>query len=217
MSSLSSYRLMSVLFLLTIFLSACSTGKVGENISGELVLESAPGETLALLKNPTDGGLLTSRYGNRKHPITGENKAHRGIDLAAPMGTPVLAAAKGTLLFQADSGSFGNLSRIKHGTDIVTAYAHLERFELGLTPGMSVEKGQVIGYIGTTGRSSGPHLHYEVLVHGEQVDPLGLSSAQVAEDLNEGLGNLVDGLEGLLGRVGNSINGQTEQARTLQQ
>ncbi|MGI9510575.1 MAG: M23 family metallopeptidase, partial [Geminicoccaceae bacterium] len=83
--------------------------------------------------------------------------------------------------FQGAQGSFGNLSRIKHGKNVVTAYAHLERFELGLTPGMWVKKGQVIGYIGTTGRSSGPHLHYEVLLNGEHVDPLGPSGAQVAD------------------------------------
>lgn len=217
MSSLPFFRSVSALVFLTILLNACTTGKVGEEISGELLLNSGPGETLALLKNPTDGGLLTSHYGHRRHPITGKNKPHRGIDLAAPTGTQVLAAADGMLLFQSDSGSFGNLSRIKHGTDVVTAYAHLNRFELGLTPGMRVKKGQVIGYIGTTGRSSGPHLHYEVLVHGEQVDPLGLSTAQIAEDVTDGLGNLADGLEGLLQRVGNSINGDTEPVQSLRE
>lgn len=217
MSTLPSYRSLSVLVLLLSLLNACSTGKVGEEVSGELLLNTGSGAALALLKNPSDGGLLTSRYGFRRHPITGKNKPHRGIDLAAPTGTPVLAAADGTLLFQADSGSFGNLSRIKHGTDVVTAYAHLDRFELGLTPGMRVEKGQVIGYVGTTGRSSGPHLHYEVLVNGEQVDPLGLSTAQIAEDLNEGLGKLSDGFESLVQRVGNSINGEPKSAQSLQQ
>ncbi len=217
MAALSSLRLFSALFLLMSFLSACSTGKVGEKISGELLLNQAPGKTLAILKNPTDGGLLTSRYGYRRHPITGMNKPHRGIDLAAPTGTPVLAAADGTLLFQNKSETFGNLSRIKHGTNVVTNYAHLERFELGLTPGMSVEKGQVIGYVGTTGRSSGPHLHYEVLVDGEHIDPLGLSSAQIAEDLEKGLGKLADGFGGLVQKVNDSLNAEPEPSHSLSQ
>ncbi len=169
MGMLPSFRALSIFALLTFLLGACSTGKVGEKISGELLLTPGPGETLALLKNLTKGGLLTSRYGHRRHPITGENKPHHGIDLAAPTGTPILAAADGVLLSQDESGSFGNLSRIKHGTNVVTSYAHLDRFELGLTPGMRVEKGRVIGYVGTTGRSSGPHLHYEVLLNGASI------------------------------------------------
>ncbi len=206
MSTLSSYRSLCALVLLISFLNACATGKVGEEVTGELLVVTGPGATLALLKNPTEGALLTSRYGNRRHPISGMNKPHRGIDLAAPTGTPVLAAADGSLLFQADGGSFGNLSRIKHGTNVVTAYAHLDRFELGLTPGMQVKKGQVIGYIGTTGRSSGPHLHYEVLVGGEHVDPLGLSGAQIAQDLGKGFGKLANGFGGLVQKIGDSVN-----------
>ncbi|MEM8948477.1 MAG: M23 family metallopeptidase, partial [Pseudomonadota bacterium] len=130
---------------------------------------------------------MTSRYGYRRHPITGEMKPHRGIDLAAPPGTSIFAAADGTVLTQNKSETYGNITRIKHGTNVVTSYAHMDRFKLGLTPGMKVEKGQVIGYVGNTGRSSGPHLHYEVLIDGEHIDPLGLSSAQIAEDLEEGL------------------------------
>ena len=198
-------------------LGACTTGKIGERISGDLLLNTGAGETLSLMKNPTEGGLLTSRYGNRRHPITGKVKPHRGIDLAAKTGTPVLAAADGTLLFQGDQGTFGNLSRIKHGTNVVTAYAHLDRFELGLTPGTTVEKGQVIGYMGTTGRSSGPHLHYEVLVDGEHVDPLGASSAQIAEDVEEGLGRLATSLGSLVDQVGNAINERATQTQSLDQ
>lgn len=172
---------LSILALLTLTLGACSSGRVNDDLAGELVLDTGWYSSLAVLKNPTKSGRLTSPFGPRKHPISGRIKPHRGIDLAAPTGTPVLAAADGTVLFQGAQGSFGNLSRLKHGRNVVTAYAHLDRFELGLTPGMRVRKGQVIGYIGTTGRSSGPHLHYEVLLNGEHVDPLGPSGAQIAE------------------------------------
>lgn len=215
MPALSSLRPPAAVILLISLVSACTTGKVGEKISGDLALNTGPGGVLALMKNPTDGALLTSRYGNRRHPITGMNKPHRGIDLAAPTGTPVLAAADGTLLFQGDRGTFGNLSKIRHGNSVVTAYAHLDRFELGLTPGMKVRRGQVIGYIGTTGRSSGPHLHYEVLLHGEHVDPLGLSGAQIADNLGKGLGKVAIGFKGLVQQVGKSINGATAPTPSL--
>ena len=214
--ALSSIRRPAVvLSLLAIALGACSSGRIGERVSGDLLLNTGRGQSLAILKNPTEGALLTSRYGLRRHPITGANQPHRGIDLAAPTGTPVLAAADGTLLTQGAQGTFGNLSRIKHGTNVVTAYAHLDRFELGLTPGTKVKKGQVIGYIGTTGRSSGPHLHYEVLLDGEHVDPLGLSGAQVAEDVSDGLKKAASGFESLLQQVGNSLNTQTIPTTSL--
>jgi len=168
-------------------LGACSTDSADNRFGGELFLDLADGQSLALLQNPTENGALSSRFGKRRHPLTGELKLHRGIDLAAPSGTPVLAAEDGMLLFQGDGGTFGNLSRVKHGANVVTVYAHLERFELGLTPGMSVKKGEVIGYIGSTGRSSGPHLHYEVLINGEQIDPLGTGENLLADDQGEGL------------------------------
>ncbi|MEM7041386.1 MAG: M23 family metallopeptidase [Pseudomonadota bacterium] len=216
MALLSLRRPFFVPFLLTIALGACTFGEIGDRISGDLLLNTGAGQTLAVLKNPTEGALLTSRYGMRRHPITGANQPHRGIDLAAPIGTPVLAAADGTLLSQGVQGTFGNLSRIKHGTNVVTAYAHLDRFELGLTPGMTVTKGQVIGYIGTTGRSSGPHLHYEVLVDGEHVDPLGVSGSQIAEDVGDGLKKAASGFENLLQQVGNSLNTQTIPTTSLE-
>jgi murein DD-endopeptidase MepM/ murein hydrolase activator NlpD len=145
-----------------------------------LLLHLDDGDRLRLLKNPTEGGFLSSRFGYRRHPITGLNRPHRGIDLAAPRGTPVFAAASGVLLDQGARGSFGNLSRIRHGRRVVTAYAHLDRFELGLRPGMRVRKGQVIGYVGASGRATGPHLHYEVLVNGRHVNPLGAGETEVA-------------------------------------
>ena len=173
-----------LLFFLCLLVSvgACSSGPFSERVGDELLLTSRHGEVWALLTDPTENGTLTSRFGYRRHPLTGLERPHRGIDLAAPKGTPVVAAADGVLLFQGDRGTYGNLSRIKHGRDVVTAYAHLDGFELGLLPGMHVQKGQVIGYVGTSGRSSGPHLHYEVILHGHWIDPLGQVETQLAID-----------------------------------
>jgi murein DD-endopeptidase MepM/ murein hydrolase activator NlpD len=199
--SMSRHIPLFLLLLLGLVASGCTTGQIGERVSGELLLSEVRGEKLALLRNPTGAGLLSSRYGYRRHPITGMNKPHRGIDLAAPRGAPVFAAADGVLLFQGVGGTYGNLSRIKHGTSVVTAYAHLDRFELGLTPGMRIEKGQVIGYIGTTGRSSGPHLHYEVLVHGEHVDPLTSGGIRFARGPGDGFGVPATGSSGLVRKV----------------
>ena len=171
---------MGILLPLLFGIAACSGSSVGERIGDELVLKSRYGEAWVLLTDPTEVGTLTSTFGYRRHPITGLDRAHRGIDLAAPTGTPVVAAEDGVLLFQGDRGTYGNLSKIKHGRDVVTAYAHLDRFELGLVPGVSVKKGQIIGYVGTSGRSSGPHLHYEVILNGEWIDPLGPGETQLA-------------------------------------
>ena len=136
-------------FLLLVFssLAACSNGQIGARVGDNLVVKSRYGKAWALSTNPTEIGTLSSGFGYRRHPITGLNKPHRGIDLAAPKGTPVIAAADGVVLFQGDRGTYGNLSKIKHGRDVVTAYAHLDRFELGLVPGMSVQRGQIIGYV----------------------------------------------------------------------
>lgn len=168
--------------LMLLGLGACSSGPAGQRVGEELVVTSRYGKAWALLTNPTEIGRLSSGFGYRRHPITGLSKPHRGIDLAAPRGTPVIAAADGVLLFQGDRGTYGNLSKIKHGRDVVTAYAHLDRFELGLVPGAAVHKGQVIGYVGASGRTTGPHLHYEVILHGEWIDPLGESGTQLAAD-----------------------------------
>jgi murein DD-endopeptidase MepM/ murein hydrolase activator NlpD len=185
----SSRRLSLLLFLL-LSVSACSNGSFSQRVGDELFLTSRNGEVWALLTNPIENGTLTSHFGYRRHPLTGLDRPHRGIDLAAPKGTPVVAAADGVLLFQGDRGTYGNLSRIKHGRDVVTAYAHLDEFELGLVPGTSVRKGQVIGYVGTSGRSSGPHLHYEVILRGHWIDPLGQVQTRLAgnagHDLEDG-------------------------------
>ncbi len=125
----------------------------------------------ALLRTPIDGARISSTFGMRKHPILGYSKMHKGIDFAAPQGTPVFAAGDGKIVRIGRNGSYGNFILIRHNNKYATAYAHVSRFARGLRAGSSVRQGQVIAYVGSTGRSTGPHLHYEVLVAGEQINP----------------------------------------------
>ena len=128
----------------------------------------------ALLRTPINGARLSSRYGKRRHPILGYNKMHRGVDFAAPRGTPIYAAGRGTIVKLGRNGAYGNYIRIRHGSGLETAYAHLSRFRRGLRVGARVPQGKVIGYEGSTGRSTGPHLHYEILKNSRQINPLTL-------------------------------------------
>lgn len=125
----------------------------------------------ALMQTPIDGARLSSGFGMRKHPVLGYNKMHKGVDFAAPHGTPIYAAGDGTIEKAGPFSSYGNYVRIRHNSSLKTAYAHLKGFAKGVTPGARVKQGQVIGYVGTTGRSTGPHLHYEVLKNNRQVNP----------------------------------------------
>jgi murein DD-endopeptidase MepM/ murein hydrolase activator NlpD len=125
----------------------------------------------ALLKTPIDGARISSGFGMRKHPILGYSKMHKGVDFAAPTGTPIYAAGNGTIVKIGRNGAYGNYIQIKHANGYATAYAHLSKFAKGLKSGSKVRQGDVIAYVGTTGRSTGPHLHYEVLVGGKQVNP----------------------------------------------
>lgn len=125
----------------------------------------------ALMKTPVDGARLSSGFGMRKHPILGYNKMHKGTDFAAPTGTPIYAAGDGTLEYVGRKGAYGNYMRIRHNSELKTAYAHLHKFAKGMSRGKRVKQGQVIGYIGSTGRSTGPHLHYEILKNNVQVNP----------------------------------------------
>ena len=128
----------------------------------------------SILKTPIDGARLSSTYGMRKHPILGYNKMHRGIDFAAPTGTPVYAGGNGVIEFAGRNGSYGNYIRIRHNNEYKTAYAHLNGFNKGISKGVRVNQGQVIGFVGSTGRSTGPHLHYEIIYQNEQINPLKL-------------------------------------------
>lgn len=124
-----------------------------------------------LMKTPVDGARMSSGYGMRKHPILGYGKMHKGVDFAAPVGTPVYAAGDGVLERVGRNGGYGNYIRLRHNSTLKTAYAHLHKFAPGISAGKRVKQGQVIAYIGSTGRSTGPHLHYEVLMNGKQVNP----------------------------------------------
>ena len=128
----------------------------------------------ALLRTPIDGARLTSRFGKRRHPLLGYTKMHKGIDFGARRGTPIRAAGDGVVERASRYGSFGNYALIRHSSEFKTAYAHMKGFARGMKKGAKVKQGQIIGYVGTTGRSTGPHLHYEVLKNGKHVNPLSL-------------------------------------------
>jgi len=128
-----------------------------------------------LRATPVNGARLSGRFGKRKHPILGYVRTHKGVDFAAPRGTPILAAGSGTVERANRYGSFGNYIRIRHTDGYKTAYAHLSKFARGVKAGKYVTQDQVIGYVGTTGRSTGPHLHYEVHHNGKAINPRRLS------------------------------------------
>lgn len=130
----------------------------------------------SLLRTPVNGARISSGYGSRRHPILGFTKMHKGIDFAAPTGTPVYAAGGGVLVEMRRKGSYGKYIKIFHNAKYSTAYAHLNSFASRLSRGAKVSQGQVVGYVGSTGRSTGSHLHYEVIESGAQVDPLAIKS-----------------------------------------
>ncbi|MDA8837083.1 peptidoglycan DD-metalloendopeptidase family protein [Candidatus Pelagibacter bacterium] len=124
----------------------------------------------ALMKTPINGARLSSAFGMRKHPIDGFNKMHRGTDFAAPMGTPIMASGSGLITRARWCGGGGNCIKIKHNSTYETIYAHMKNFARGIKEGVRVKQGQIIGYVGSTGKSTGPHLHYEVVVNGKKVN-----------------------------------------------
>ena len=124
----------------------------------------------ALMKTPINGARLSSPFGMRKHPIDGFNKRHQGTDFAAPMGTPIMASGSGIIIKAGWCGGGGNCVVIKHNTTYQTIYAHMSKFANGIRGGVRVKQGQTIGYVGSTGKSTGPHLHYEVIVNGKKVN-----------------------------------------------
>tara|TARA_B100000029_G_scaffold512820_1_gene610538 strand:+ start:3 stop:1268 length:1266 start_codon:yes stop_codon:yes gene_type:complete len=138
----------------------------------------------ALMKTPINGARLSSPFGMRKHPILGYNKKHLGTDFAAPMGTPIMASGSGTITRAKWCGGGGNCIKIKHNSTYETVYAHMKSFAKGIKVGKKVRQGQIIGYVGSTGMSTGPHLHYEVIVNGKKVNSqkLKLPSGKVLKD-----------------------------------
>ena len=138
----------------------------------------------ALMKTPINGARLSSSFGLRKHPILGFSKLHTGTDFAAPMGTPIMASGSGTITRAKWCGGGGNCIKIKHNSTYETIYAHMKSFGKGMKVGKKVRQGQIIGYVGSTGMSTGPHLHYEVIINGKKVNSqkLKLPSGKVLKD-----------------------------------
>jgi murein DD-endopeptidase MepM/ murein hydrolase activator NlpD len=156
---------------------------------------SAGGESArkALLKTPVDGARISSAYGQRFHPILHYTTQHKGIDFAVMPGTPVMAAGDGVVERAGRNGAYGLYLRISHGNDHVTAYAHLSRLAPGIRVGKPVIQGQTVGFSGSSGRSTGPHLHYEVLIDDQQINPMTVkfkSARQLSgNDLTRFIGN----------------------------
>jgi len=143
----------------------------------------------ALMKTPINGARLSSSFGMRKHPIDGFNKMHRGTDFAAPTGTPIMASGNGIIKKAGWCGGGGNCVKIRHNSTYQTVYAHMSKFARGIKKGVRVKQGQTIGYVGSTGKSTGPHLHYEVIVNGKKVNSqkLKLPSGKVLKGKNRQL------------------------------
>ena len=135
----------------------------------------------ALMKTPINGARLSSSFGMRKHPIDGFNKMHKGTDFAAPLGTPIMASGSGIIKKAGWCGGGGNCVVIKHNSTYQTVYAHMSKFAKGIKKGVRVKQGQTIGFVGSTGKSTGPHLHYEVIINGKKVNSqtLNLPSGKV--------------------------------------
>jgi len=130
-----------------------------------------------LLKTPVPAARITSRFGKRHHPILGYTKMHKGVDFGAPRGTKIMAAGDGTITRIGNNGAYGKFIQIRHNSTLSTAYAHASRFAKGLKRGSRVKQGQVIAFVGSTGRATGPHLHYEVRIKGKQVNPLSIKTS----------------------------------------
>ena len=148
-----------------------------EDAKGRENFYDADGKTAKrkLRVTPINGARLSSSYGKRRHPILGYRKMHTGVDFAARTGTPIMAAGNGTVEYASRNGGYGNYVRIRHSDGYKTAYAHMSKFASGVRVGKYVTQDQTIGYVGSTGRSTGPHLHYEVHRHGKKINPRSLS------------------------------------------
>jgi murein DD-endopeptidase MepM/ murein hydrolase activator NlpD len=136
------------------------------------------------MKTPINGARLSSSFGVRKHPILGFNKLHTGTDFAAPEGTPIMASGSGTITRAKWCGGGGNCIKIKHNSTYTTIYAHMKSFAKGIKVGKKIRQGHIIGYVGSTGMSTGPHLHYEVIVNGKKLNSqkLKLPSGKILKD-----------------------------------
>lgn len=148
--------------------------KSSDGLFADYFHENGKSAKKALMRTPIEGARLSSYFGRRRHPVLGYTRLHKGLDFGAPTGTPIMAAGDGIVERASRWGSFGNYVRIRHNGTYKTAYAHLSKYGRGIKAGKRVKQGQIIGYVGATGRVNGRHLHYEVLVNGKQVNPLRL-------------------------------------------
>lgn len=184
-----------------LLLGGCATGPAPQlDESSAVVIGYATDGNRTLLLKPVGGGHLSSTYGTRKDPFTGERRAHRGIDFAASSGAPVYAAGDGVVVSVGPRGTYGNYVRIRHDDRFETAYAHLSRFGDDLERGQRVHQRDVIGFVGNSGRSTGPHLHYEILVDGSQIDPFAVEPSIAQSVKGKAIGALhaaQDGFESL--------------------
>ncbi len=152
-----------------------------ENDKGQILYydENGKGASKAIKKTPINGAKISSGYGRRIHPVLGYSKNHRGVDFAAPMGTPIPAGGSGRVVARSWFGGYGRYVKIKHNGTYSTAYGHLSRFHPNVRVGSYVNQGQIIGYVGATGMATGPHLHYEIIKNGVQVNPFGVKLPSV--------------------------------------
>ena len=148
-----------------------------------------------LLRTPVNGARISSKFGHRRHPILGYTKLHKGIDFAAPKGTPIFAAGEGTIIYRGVYKGYGNYVKIRHNSTYSTAYAHLSRFSSKFRNGSRVKQGQVIGYVGSTGFSTGNHLHYELHKNGSQINPQSIKTRSYNVLSNKQLKDFIDRLK----------------------
>lgn len=144
----------------------------GKDGKGGYYSESGASVRKELLKTPINASRISSGFGVRKHPILGYSKMHTGVDFAAPIGTPIFAAGDGTIVEMGRKGAYGNYIKLRHGSGYHTAYAHCSKFKKALRTGQKVRQGDVIAYVGATGRATGPHLHFEVLKNNQHINPV---------------------------------------------
>jgi murein DD-endopeptidase MepM/ murein hydrolase activator NlpD len=140
--------------------------------NGEYLDEKGTSKRKLLLRTPLEVFRISSGFGRREHPVLGYTRMHRGTDFAAPSGTPIKASGNGTVKEAGVRGGYGNFLHIQHNATYSTAYGHILRFAKGIRPGSKVKQGQIVAYVGSTGVSTGPHLHYEVRKHGQQINPM---------------------------------------------
>lgn len=175
--------------------------------NGETSFYNEKGESVRkeFLRTPLNAAKISSKFGMRSHPVLGYTRMHKGVDFAAPVGTPILAAGNGTVAMATRYGQYGKYVKIKHNSNYATAYAHLSKFANGIKPGANVKQGQVIGYVGTTGVTSGPHLHYEVIQNGKQINPMKFkfssTSAKLTGKALKRFNSFVQTIQGLINKA----------------